>query len=103
MSALSRFLREHFIGCPYKKNLHMECPGCGFQRSFVELLEGHVVESFHLYPALIPLLSVWILVMLHLIFKFKHGAAIIKYLFLFCAAIIAISYIIKVINGDIFK
>ncbi len=102
MSALSRFLKEHYIGCSFKEHLHIECPGCGFQRSLVALLEGHVKDSIALYPALMPLLSVWLMTILHIIFKFKHGAAVIKYLFLFCVAIISVSYAIKVINKDIF-
>lgn len=102
MSALSQFLKEHLLTCPYKKHFHIQCPGCGFQRSFISLLEGHLLESLKLYPALIPLLSVWTLLILHLIFKFRRGAFIIKYLFLFCALIIFISYLIKVINHDIY-
>ena len=103
MSAFSEFLKTHFIACPYKENFHIQCPGCGFQRSFIALIEGDILTSLKLYPALIPFLSVWIILVLHLIFKFRHGAFIIKYLFLFCALIIGISYIIKVINHDIFK
>lgn len=80
----------------------MECPGCGLQRSFIALIEGNLSASIKLYPALIPLLLVWMIVILHLIFKFKHGAFIIKYLFLFCALIIAVSYTIKIFNHDIF-
>ena len=102
MSALSRLLREHPLSCSFKHNFHIQCPGCGFQRSLIALLEGNFTESFKLYPALIPLLLLWLILLLHLIFKFRHGASIIKYLFLFCASVIFISYLIKIINKDIF-
>lgn len=95
MSALGDYLKAHLFSCPYKKYFHVECPGCGFQRSFVELLEGNVLLSLKLYPALIPLLCVWLLAAFHLIFKFKNGAFIIKYLFLFCALVITINYIVR--------
>jgi hypothetical protein len=102
MSALSHFLKEHLVSCSFKNNFHIQCPGCGFQRSFIALIEGDLWGSFKLYPALIPLLSLWLILALHLIFKFRNGAFIIKYLFLFCALIILISYSIKIINHNIF-
>jgi len=95
MSALTDFLKTHFFSCPYKTNFNIECPGCGFQRSLVALLEGEFRLSLQLYPALLPLLSVWLLVVLHLVFKFKYGAFIIKYLFLFCALIIFVNYVVR--------
>lgn len=101
MSALGDYLKAHLLSCPYKKYFHVECPGCGFQRSLVELVEGNVLLSLKLYPALIPLLCVWLLTVLHLIFKFKNGAFIIKYLFLFCAIIITINYVVRLIKHDV--
>lgn len=102
MSALSHFLKEHLVSCSFKKNFHIQCPGCGFQSSFIALLEGNFLDSLKLYPALIPLLFLWLILVLHLIFKFRNGAFIIKYLFLFCTLIIFVNYLIKVINQDIF-
>jgi hypothetical protein len=102
MSALSHFLKEHLLSCSFKNNFHIQCPGCGFQRSFIALIEGNFMDSLKLYPALVPLLSLWLVLILHLIFKLKNGAFIIKYLFLFCASIIFVSYVIKIINHDIF-
>jgi hypothetical protein len=101
MSALSHFLKEHLVSCSFQNSFHIQCPGCGFQRSFIALIEGNLIDSLRLYPALIPMLSLWLILILHLIFKFRNGAFIIKYLFLFCALIIFISYFIKIINHDI--
>jgi hypothetical protein len=102
MSATTEFLQQHLLSCPTKKYLHIECPGCGFQRSFVALLEGEPGLSFKLYPALLPLLGLWIFVVLHLVFRFKNGAFIIKYLFLFCALIILVNYVLRIINQSAF-
>lgn len=102
MSALSLFLKEHLVSCSFQKNFHIHCPGCGFQHSFIALIEGDLVYSLKLYPALIPLLSLWLILIFHLIFKFRNGAFIIKYLFLFCALVILTSYFIKIINHGIY-
>ena len=93
------FLKKHTLTCPSKKYFNIECMGCGFQRSLITLLEGKFEESLILYPALIPMLSLWITVILHLLFKFKHGAFIIKVLFILCAIIILIHFIYKQLNN----
>lgn len=73
----------------------MECPGCGIQRAWVLLLKGQVWESIKMYPALMPMLGLFIFTILHLIYKFKMGADILKYSFIGTTAIIVISFIIK--------
>lgn len=32
--------------CPFKKILHIACPGCGLTRSIFAILHGHFIESF---------------------------------------------------------
>ncbi|MCS6978882.1 MAG: DUF2752 domain-containing protein [Flavobacteriales bacterium] len=44
------------LPCPSKLWLGLECPGCGLQRAFLALMQGHFEDSFRLYPALLPLL-----------------------------------------------
>jgi Protein of unknown function (DUF2752) len=95
------WLEHRGLECSFKKNLHLECPGCGFQSSLAALLKGHLAESFRLYPAAIPLLLVFLMTALHLVFKFKHGAAIIKYLFILSAILIFINFIHKIINQNL--
>jgi hypothetical protein len=74
----------------------LDCPGCGMQRSFLALLRGDLAESFSLYPALLPILLTFILLLLHLKFQFKKGAMIVMYSFIGATAIVIISFIIKV-------
>jgi len=83
--------------CFYKKHFGMDCPGCGMQRAIVELLKGNVWESILLYPALLPTILLFIFLILHLIFKFKKGALILKISFIFTVSIIIINFIIKTI------
>lgn len=84
--------------CFYKQISGIDCPGCGMQRSFIDLLHGDFIASFKMYPALLPVLFTLGLTAAHLYFKFKNGAAFIKYSFIFTISIITISYIIKLLK-----
>ena len=95
MGAIVHWLENHMMPCPYKHYLGIDCPGCGMQRSIIELLKGNLWESFVTYPPLIPMAIMIIYLLLHLIFKFKKGAQIVKYMFIFVAIIITINYISK--------
>jgi hypothetical protein len=81
--------------CPWKKHFGIECLGCGMQRSFIELLRGNIFESIKLYPALIPMMFLFSFLVFHLIFKFKHGASILKISFIFTIVIIVTNYLYK--------
>jgi hypothetical protein len=96
-----QWLRGHQLTCPSKSWLHMECPGCGLQRSFLALLEGDLQQSLRLYPATLPLLFVLAFTPLHLWFKFKQGAQVIKFAFLLAALVIFVFYILKIIHHQI--
>lgn len=89
------WLESELITCHTVKHLGMECPGCGTQRAFIALLRGDLGLSLAFYPALLPLLFTYIFVLLHLIFKFKHGAAIIKYSFILSTGLILANYFYK--------
>ena len=83
--------------CLYKKYLGIDCPGCGMQRAFIELLKGNIIESIKTYPALIPMIIMLVILLLHLKFKFKKGAFYLTIMFIFTALIIATNYIYKLI------
>ncbi len=95
------WLEESMSECFYHKHFGIECPGCGMQRSIIAFLKGEFVDSFLLYPALLPTIFTIVFVLLHIIFKFKNGARIIIISFIFTVAIILINYIIKAITGNI--
>lgn len=90
-----QWLEEHQGACVYKKYLGIECPGCGMQRSLIALLKGNLCESLQLFPALIPLMLMFIFLILHLKFQFKHGARILMFWFVINTVIIIVSYIQK--------
>ncbi|GAB4296274.1 MAG: hypothetical protein Kow0068_20720 [Marinilabiliales bacterium] len=93
-----KWLEEHQGSCYYKKYLGVDCPGCGMQRAFIELLKGHIWESIQLYPALLPMIFLFFYLILHLIFKFKNGATVLKISFIFTVCIVVINFIVKLIK-----
>lgn len=94
-NSIIQWLEEHQGVCLYKKILDIECPGCGMQRSLIALLKGNLWESLQLFPALIPLLLMFIFLIIHLKLQFKHGARILIYWFVLNTVIIIANYILK--------
>ena len=95
---LSNWLESVSQPCFYKAFLGVECPGCGMQRSFIELLRGNLSESLTLYPALSTTVFLIVLLIIHLIFKLRNGALMLKILFIVNAHIMVLHYIYKIIN-----
>ncbi|MBP6432254.1 MAG: DUF2752 domain-containing protein [Ferruginibacter sp.] len=96
--SIINWLEQHQLPCFIKKITGFDCPGCGFQRSSIELLKGNMGESFRIYPALIPILLLFVVLGLHLLKKLPNGVWILKFTYIFTAIIILISYIHKLIN-----
>ena len=49
------------LPCMSKALFGVDCPLCGFQRSFWLLVEGRFTESFSMYPPLIPVILLLVL------------------------------------------
>lgn len=98
MSALIQWLESHKLACPSKTYFGIECPGCGMQTAFIELLRGHLHQSLKIFPALIPMLLILIILGVHLVFKLPKGAFILKILFIFTTSIMIISYLVKIMT-----
>jgi len=93
--SLVEWLENQMFTCPYKSYFGFDCLACGIQRAMMALLRGDLRTSLYLYPALIPLIFMVLFIGSHLYFKFKHGARLINYLFIFNAGLILTTYIIK--------
>jgi hypothetical protein len=91
----TEWLQNHLLSCPFKKLTGFDCPGCGFQRSVICLLQGDFYRSVQLYPATIPIL----LIALSGIFESKLPASkrniTKKGLYIFTGVIMVGSYLIK--------
>lgn len=95
------FLETHQLTCPSRALLHMECPGCGMQRSFIALLKGHLAESLFLHPATVPMLALIIYAVYHLLTRRPNGAKIIVILQLTVALLTFVFYIYKISTRQI--
>lgn len=91
------WLELHLLPCPTKYFFGMECPGCGMQRSIIELLRGNLVESIKLYPPLIPMLLMLVVLVINLKVNSAVWQKVLKYFFVANVAIILINYIFKFI------
>jgi hypothetical protein len=96
--ALLDWLEQHLLACPMKYFFGADCPGCGMQRSLIELMKGNIAESFRLYPALFPVLITLVLLFVHLKYKLNRGAQFIQYSFGFSVLVIVTSFVIKQIQ-----
>lgn len=95
------WLSRHLLSCPFKQFFHVDCPGCGLQRSIIALLRGDIATSFQLYPPTIPIIGLFVFSMIHLKFDLKNGAFFIKLLYIFISIVIVINYIYKIINHQL--
>ena len=92
------WLESHQQSCSFRDHFGIDCPGCGLQGSIIELLKGNILESICLYPALLPIISMFAYLALHLAFRFRHGALILKIMFIFNVSLIAFHYLYKLIT-----
>jgi hypothetical protein len=96
-----QWLQANMLSCPSKKYLHIECPGCGLQRSVIALMQGDPVTSFKMYAATIPMVLMMLFLLLHVRNKYENGALILRGFYLFCAAIIVTQYFYKIVTHQI--
>ena len=94
---LIEWFESNMHSCFYRKYFGVECPGCGVQRAFLELLKGNFWQSFKVYPPLLPTIFLFVYLILHLIYNYKNGALVLKISFIFTVSIMAIHYVLKVI------
>jgi hypothetical protein len=90
------WLQNHLIPCPFKYLTGIDCPGCGFQRSVLALIQGDVSKSFTIYPPTIPLLIFFAYGIADSFFKLDNQKGIIKKAgFIIAGTIVLVSYGIK--------
>lgn len=88
-------LEEYMFPCFNKKLFGVDCMGCGLQRGFSLLIQGEFVEAFKMYPAIYPLVLLFIVIGINTFKSFKHSHKIIVTLGITSAIIIIASFIIK--------
>jgi hypothetical protein len=96
------WLEKHELQCPSKKLFGMDCPGCGLQRSIIDLFRFDVAGSWRVYPPGMLIAGTVLFMVLHLLFNFKQGAFILKLLYIGSAIAIVINYTYKIITNQLF-
>lgn len=86
------------LPCSWKEHFGVECPGCGAQRSFLELIQGHLLESIVLFPALLPLIAAITIAIIHLIKPFKAAPKWIVRLMLLTGLLMVGNWVFKLID-----
>mgnify|MGYP001226429345 CR=1 FL=1 len=85
------------LKCQWKSAFGIDCFGCGFQRAIKLLIEGDLLASLQMYPALIPIVFTFLYTGLHINFKFNNGARHIIIIFSSTALIMLVSYFYKLL------
>lgn len=89
-------LEDYMLPCLSKTIFGFECLGCGFQRSFLLLINGNFIDAFKMYPAIYTLLTLFIFILINFKLKYKHSKKIISRLAYLNLSIMIINYLIKI-------
>jgi len=93
---MDKWIEKYLLPCPFKQITGFDCPGCGFQRSVISLLKGNLTESFHLYPATLPILLLALFLLLKIKFALDRKGKASRALFVVAAVMVTISYAFKI-------
>jgi len=102
VSSLEGFskLDAWLLPCPIKIVAGIECPGCGFQRSLIALLQGYWYESYRLYPPTVPLLLLLLYGIVKSMVGFDRRNVIMKLLAVACGWFVLGVYVMKLWYGS---
>ena len=91
------WLEQRELQCLFKKYFHVDCPGCGFQRSIVELIKGNVEESFLLFPTTSALVIFFIGLFINNKYQFANSKVVLNVGLVFIFTTFTLSYLNKFI------
>ncbi len=83
------------LPCMTKQMIGMDCPGCGIQRSISLLLQGDIISSFLMYPALIPIIFLLGFLIFDMFVNVKYSEQLKLWGTIIAVGTIITSYIIK--------
>ena len=91
------WLEQRELTCLFKQYFYVDCPGCGFQRSIVELIKGNVEESFLLFPTTSALIIFVIGLFINNKYQFANSKVVLNVGLVFIFTTFTISYLNKFI------
>ena len=81
-----------------KRFFGIDCPGCGIQRAIMFILKGDFDAALHIFPAIYPMMLLFILLGLNLLDKSRNYSKLIIAMAISTGLVILISYIYKLTN-----
>ena len=91
------WLEQKELPCLFKKYLHVDCPGCGFQRSIIALLKGNFTESFLLFPTSFALMLFFIIFFINNKYELVSMKKFLNVGIVLLFTFFSISYLYKII------
>ncbi|MFI0491063.1 DUF2752 domain-containing protein [Flavobacterium sp.] len=88
-------LEKYMIPCLSKTLFGVECLGCGFQRSFLLLLNGKFAAAFEMYPAIYAVLIFSGIVGLHFLDKSHNYRKLLFIMAIITGLFMVVGYIYK--------
>ncbi|WP_291868511.1 DUF2752 domain-containing protein [Maribacter sp.] len=85
------------LPCITKKFIGIDCPGCGFQRSFSFLIHGEFIASFKMFPPIYSLITLLSFLFIRNFIQIKYDNKIILTLTITTVVFILTNYILKFI------
>lgn len=95
MILLQTGYEDYMLPCFTKKMIGIDCMGCGLQRSFVFLLKGKLIEAFLMYPAIYPMIFLFVFIIFDCFYKINNGEKIKLGLAILTLFTVVTSYIFK--------
>jgi hypothetical protein len=89
------WLENYMLPCIWKSVFHIDCPGCGLQRSVLFLFRGDLAGSISMYWATIPTLAMLVFLALQIKFRFPKGNKFLVWMYCGNAILIICNYIYK--------
>ena len=83
------------LKCKFKTLTGLDCPGCGFQRSVVSMLDGNFVDAFIYWPMLFPLLAAAIFTSIYLVGKKAIFMSIAYKLYILSVVFLLVNWLLK--------
>ena len=83
------------LPCLNKTLFGFECMGCGLQRSLLAIFQGQFLKAVVLYPAIFPIITLLILIVISKFYKFKYHQKSINVVALISIGAIITNHIIK--------
>jgi len=97
MKLLYLQIDEYMLPCLNKALFGFDCMGCGIQRSISLIIHGEFLAAFLMYPAIYPLILLFVTIGLNIFKKIKYYNKIITILAVLTLSTIIVSFIIKTI------